>query len=183
MKIAPTTIPGVVIVETCSLVDHRGAFVRLFCEKELASVIKHRRIMQINQSLTHAVGAIRGLHYQRPPCAEMKLVRCLKGRVWDVAVDLRAGSSSFLKWHAEELSPESARMMVIPEGCAHGFQVLEPNSELLYLHTAPYDPELEGGVRSNDPSVGITWPLAAKDISERDAAHTLLGSEYKGIAV
>ena len=183
MKISPTALPGVMVVETSSFSDQRGTFARLFCEQELAPVIQHRRIVQINQSCTHAVGAIRGLHYQRPPHAEMKLVCCLKGRVWDVAVDLRAGSPSFLKWHAEEISPGNAHMMVIPEGCAHGFQVLESHSELLYLHTAPYEPGSEDGVRYNDPAVNILWPLAAKDVSERDATRALLGPVFKGIAL
>src|SRR5262249_48876555 len=135
-----TELPGVSIVDSTPFKDHRGAFARLFCERELASIIGERRIVQINHSRTATRGAVRGLHYQRPPDAEMKLVRCLKGRVWDVAVDLRRGSPTFLRWHAEELSAANGRMIAIPEGCAHGFQVLEPDSELLYLHTAFYNP-------------------------------------------
>jgi dTDP-4-dehydrorhamnose 3,5-epimerase len=109
-------------------------------------------------------------------------VRCFKGRVWDVAVDLRAGSPTFLQWHAEELSSENARMLVIPEGCAHGFQVLEPGSELLYLHTAFYSPEAEGGVSCNDPRLGITWPLPVADLSHRDSSLPLIAADYSGIA-
>jgi dTDP-4-dehydrorhamnose 3,5-epimerase len=115
-------------------IDERGFFTRLFCHNELGELIGARQIVQINQSSTRTVGAVRGLHYQHGPSAEMKLVRCIKGKVWDVAVDLRAGSPTFLYWHAEELSAENAHMMVIPEGFAHGFQVLEEDSELLYLH-------------------------------------------------
>ena len=111
----------------------------------------------------------------------MKLVRCLKGRVWDVAVDLRGGSPTFLQWHAEELSPENARMMVIPEGCAHGFQVLESDSELLYLHTAIYAPESEGGVPYDDPCLSISWPLPVADLSERDRRHPPINPEFIGI--
>jgi len=125
MKIVATPISGVFEVETTPFVDHRGAFARLYCEHELAEVIGGRRIVQINHSRTEMAGVVRGLHYQHPPHAEMKLVRCLKGRVWDVAVDLRQGSQTFLKWHAVELSPARANMLVIPEGLAHGFQVLE----------------------------------------------------------
>ena len=117
-----------------------------------------RQIVQVNQSCTRTVGAVRGMHYQHEPHAEMKLVRCLKGKVWDVAVDLRAGSSTFLQWHAVELSAEKARMIVIPEGFGHGFQVLEEDSELLYLHTAHYAPFAEGGVRPMDPRLSIAGP-------------------------
>lgn len=183
MKIQPTTLPGVMVIETNTLSDHRGAFTRFFCERELAAVIGDRRIVQINHSRTAAIGAVRGMHYQRAPHAEMKLVRCLKGRVWDVAVDLRAGSHTFLQWHAEELSPASAHMMVIPEGCAHGFQVLEADSELLYLHTALYAPEAEGGVSCNELRLGISWPLPVTDLSRRDSSHPSLAADFSGIVV
>ena len=129
MHIQQTVIEGVMVVETTPFVDQRGAFLRLFCERELSAILGERRIVQINYSRTEAVGTIRGLHYQRPPHAEMKLVRCLRGRVWDVALDLRQGSPTFLHWHAEELTPDNAQMLVIPEGCAHGFQALEAGME------------------------------------------------------
>lgn len=121
------------------------------------------------------------MHFQRSPRAEMKLIRCLKGRVWDVAVDLRGGSSTFLKWHGEELSATNMKMVVIPEGCAHGFQVLEPDSELLYLHTAMYHKSAEGGVRYDDPCLAIDWPLEVVETSERDAAHPHLTEHFKGL--
>jgi dTDP-4-dehydrorhamnose 3,5-epimerase len=116
MNVRQTALTGVVVVESTAFADHRGAFVRFYCEQELSEVIGTRRIAQINHSRTSTIGAVRGMHYQRPPHAEMKMVRCLKGRVWDVAVDLRAGSSTFLQWHAEELTPDNGRMLVIPEG-------------------------------------------------------------------
>lgn len=141
-----------------------------------------RHIKQINHSRTRTVGAVRGLHFQYPPHAEMKLVRCIKGRVWDVAVDLRAGSATFLRWHAEELAPENARMLVIPEGCAHGFQVLERDSELLYLHTARYVPQVEGGLSCQDPRLGIAWPLPVTDLSRRDSNHAPLTFDFPGVA-
>lgn len=181
MNVSPTPIAGVLRVDTVPHADPRGAFARLYCERELADVIGPRRIVQINHSRTAAFGAIRGMHYQHPPHAEMKLVRCLKGRVWDVAVDLRAGSPTFLRWHAEELTPHNARMLVIPEGCAHGFQVLEADSELLYLHTAFYEPQAEGGVRYDDPRLGITWPLPVAELSPRDAGHPPIEPNYRGI--
>jgi dTDP-4-dehydrorhamnose 3,5-epimerase len=181
MRILPTAIPGLNIADTTTRSDSRGAFTRLFCQAELASLLGSRQVVQINQSCTTTVGAIRGLHYQYPPHAEMKLVRCLKGRVWDVAVDIRVGSPTFLQWHAEELSQANERMMVIPEGFAHGFQALEPDSELLYLHTAFYSPQAEGGLRYDDPRVTIRWPLEVSDISSRDTSHAYLEPSWSGV--
>jgi dTDP-4-dehydrorhamnose 3,5-epimerase len=182
MKIHETAIAGAVILESEPVQDHRGAFARLYCGREMAAVIGDRHIVQINHSLTRAVGAVRGLHYQRPPHAEMKIVRCLKGRVLDIAVDLRTGSPTFLRWVSCELSPGSGRALVVPEGCAHGFQVLEPDSELLYLHTAYYTRGAEGAVRYDDPRVGVAWPLPPADLSERDRSHPLLSHDFHGIA-
>lgn len=181
MNLRPTPLAGLMVVETTPYIDARGAFTRLYCESELAEIIGSRRIVQINHSRTLQVGAVRGLHFQYPPYAEMKLVRCLRGRVWDVAVDLRANSPTFLHWHSEELTLENGRMMVIPEGFAHGFQVLEAASELLYLHTAFYTPTAEGGVRYNDPRLAIPWPLPVSDLSARDANHPLLTPDFPGI--
>jgi dTDP-4-dehydrorhamnose 3,5-epimerase len=181
VKILPTSIPGLVVVETTPHVDIRGAFARLYCEHELANVMDGRHIVQVNHSRTATIGAIRGMHFQYAPGAETKLIRCLKGRVWDVAVDLRLGSPTFLQWHAEELAPETRRMLVVPEGCAHGFQVLEPDSELLYLHTAFYAPEAEGGVRYDDPRLGIAWPLPVTDVSPRDRAHPSIDTGFLGL--
>lgn len=183
MNILQTVLPGVVVIESPTIADDRGAFARLYCERELADVIGKRRVVQINHSRTANVGAVRGMHFQKPPHEEMKLVRCLKGRVWDVAVDLRAGSPTFLQWHAEELTPGNARMMVIPESCAHGFQVLEAGSELLYLHTAFYAPESESGVSCTDPRLGIAWPLPVVDLSKRDDNHAPIPGDFSGVKV
>jgi dTDP-4-dehydrorhamnose 3,5-epimerase len=183
MNILPTSISGLMMVETMPVTDTRGGFSRLYCEQELNVLIGHRKVVQINHSRTFNVGAVRGMHFQYPPHAEMKLVRCLKGRVWDLAIDLRHGSPTFLQWHAEELTPHNGRMMVIPEGFAHGFQVLEPDSELLYLHTAPYTPIAEGGIRFDDPKLGINWPRSVTDLSERDATHPLIGKAFQGVSV
>lgn len=181
MKIIPTALAGVSVVNTQTFKDHRGAFARLFCEQELAALIGNRHIIQVNHSRTSAVGAVRGLHFQYAPNAEMKLVRCLRGRVWDVAVDLRSGSPTFLHWHAVELSQDNARMLVIPEGCAHGFQVLESDSELLYLHTAAYVPDMEGGLAYDDPRLDIKWPLSVVDLSARDQQHSYLSVDFPGL--
>lgn len=181
MNIAPTFINGVSVVTTNTLVDSRGMFARLFCEQELNPVLDGRHIVQINHSSTTKLGAVRGLHYQHSPYAEMKFVRCIKGRVWDVAVDLRAGSPTFLQWYAQELSADNRLMLIIPEGCAHGFQVLEPNSELLYLHTSVYSREAESGVAYNDPKLAIDWPLAITDLSIRDQKQAVLESDFSGV--
>jgi dTDP-4-dehydrorhamnose 3,5-epimerase len=183
MKILGTPIADLILVESKFQTDERGSFTRLYCQEELGELVGKRQIVQINQSSTRTVGTVRGLHYQRDPHAEMKLVRCIKGKVWDVAVDLRAGSPTFLHWHAEELSAENAHMMVIPEGFAHGFQVLEEDSELLYLHTAFYTPAVEGGVRPTDPQLSIAWPMVPQDLSDRDLSHPLLTSEFTGLLV
>ena len=182
MKITPTRLHDVMVVETPPLTDDRGAFSRLFCTNELTDIIGQRRIVQINHSRTHAPGAVRGLHYQRPPRAEMKFVRCIRGRVWDVVVDLRAGSPTFLQWHAEELSAGSSRMLIVPEGCAHGFQVLDPDSEMLYLHTAFYEPSFEGGLHCNDPRVAITWPMPVTELSGADSSRPFISEDFSGLS-
>jgi dTDP-4-dehydrorhamnose 3,5-epimerase len=179
--ILDTPIPGVKRIQRHPIGDHRGYFERLFCAEELQPLLAGRSIVQINHSLTVQRGAVRGLHFQHPPHAELKLVTCLRGAVWDVAVDLRAGSPTFLHWHAEELTPDQARMLVIPEGCAHGFQVLEPASELLYLHTAFYAPEAEGGLRYDDPRLAIAWPLPVTDLSPRDQKHPPIDAHFSGL--
>jgi dTDP-4-dehydrorhamnose 3,5-epimerase len=183
MKILNTPIAGVNIIESAAVSDQRGSFMRLFCISELAPVLGERSIVQINHSFTSQRGAVRGMHFQNSPHAEMKLVRCLRGKVRDVALDLRAGSPTFLKWHAEELSAENGRMLTIPEGCAHGFQALEPDSELLYLHTQFYAPSAEGGIRYDDPLCSILWPLPVTEISARDASYTLLDKTFCGIVL
>jgi dTDP-4-dehydrorhamnose 3,5-epimerase len=177
-----TPIAGLVLVESRFQHDERGAFARLFCAEELSPLLDARRIVQVNQSTTQRVGAVRGLHYQNFPHAEMKLVRCTRGRVWDVVVDLRRGSPTFLQWHAELLSAENRHMLVIPEGCAHGFQVLEADSEMLYLHTEFYRPDAEGGVRHDDPALAIDWPLPVRDLSARDRQHALITPDFVGLA-
>lgn len=183
MQLAETAIAGVFEALSEPRSDHRGAFARLFCRDELKAAYAGRPIVQINHSRTSAVGAIRGLHFQYPPKAEAKWVRCLRGRVFDVAVDLRRGSPTFLAWHAVELDPVLMNAMLIPEGCAHGFQVLEPDSELLYLHSEAYAPAHEGGVRYDDPRLAIRWPLPVTDLSDRDRSHPLIDASFEGIAL
>lgn len=177
MIIAPLPLAEALIVDAELFRDHRGVFSRFFCSRELASVMGTRQIVNVNYSSTSRKGSIRGLHFQRDPHQEMKLVRCIRGAVFDVIVDLRRASATFLQWHGETLSANNMRMMVVPEGFAHGFQTLEEESELLYLSTAFYDPGAEGGLRHDDPVLNIRWPLAVVDISGKDAVHPLLGDD------
>ena len=181
MKIISTKIAGVKIIETSPFVDPRGFFARLFCKNDLEEIIGEKKIEQINISLTSKVGAIRGMHFQFKPYEEMKLVRCLKGGVWDVVIDLRKNSPTFLKWHAEELNEKNMRMIVVPEGCAHGFQVLEENSELLYLHTEFFTPEAYGRVSFKDPLFDISWPLNPTEMSIPDRDQPFLPLDFQGL--
>ena len=183
MNLLPTRLNGVFIADTNYRSDTRGSFARLFCKNELAAGLQGREIVQVNSSVTKSRGAVRGLHFQHPPYSEMKFVRCVKGRVWDVVVDLREDSPTFMEWHAEELSQDNARMIIIPEGCAHGFQALEVESELLYLHTEYYTPDAEDGLAYDDPLLNILWPLPVTEISERDKWHPKLDQNFSGIKV
>jgi dTDP-4-dehydrorhamnose 3,5-epimerase len=181
MAIQTTPLEGVYLVQGTPLVDARGRFERLFDRDQLAGILGARNIVQINHSLTEQVGAVRGLHFQYAPAAEMKLVRCLEGRVFDVAVDLRTDSNTFMAWHAVELAPDPPALFVLPEGVAHGFQVLQKRSVLLYLHTAAYQVEFEAGVAYDDPALGIHWPLPATQLSERDRGLPSAAEVLKGL--
>jgi len=182
MKIKQTLLQDAFIIEQEPFKDDRGLFARVFCQHELQSILHGKNIVQINHSLTRQKGAIRGMHFQYPPKSEIKMVKCLRGSVFDVMIDLRRNSSTFLKWHGEVLSSENIKMMYIPEGFAHGFQTLEENCELLYLHTEFYSPGHEGGIRYDDPKIGIKWHLEATDISEKDRNHPLLGEDFLSAA-
>lgn len=163
--------------------DHRGFLARLFCAEDLAAAGWLKPIAQINHTFTATKGTVRGMHYQRPPHAEMKLVTCLRGEVWDVAVDLRLASPTFLQWHAERLSSENGCALLLPEGFAHGFQALTDDVELLYCHSAPYVPSAEAGLNPHDKMLAIPWPLPIAELSSRDALHTMLDHEFEGLAV
>ena len=181
-SVMQTPISGLKLIERKSLSDQRGFFERLFCIRELESMMNDRSIVQINHTFTAKRGVVRGLHFQHPPHAEMKIVTCLQGEIFDVAVDLRKGSS-FLQWHAELLSAGNFRTLVIPEGFAHGFQTLTDDCELIYLHTARYDPEEEGGLSPLDPRLAIEWPLAISELSDRDKSHSMIDESFKGLVV
>jgi dTDP-4-dehydrorhamnose 3,5-epimerase len=180
-SITSTTVPGVRVVERKAIGDERGFLARLFCASELTAAGWLRPIAQINHTFTALRGTVRGMHFQRPPYAEMKLVTCVRGAIYDVAVDLREGSASLLAHHAQILSAENHQALLIPEGCAHGFQALTPDVEIIYLHSIPYVGEAEGGVAPLDPRLGINWPLSVAAMSTRDSSHPAIASDFKGL--
>ena len=182
-KITETAISDLRIIERNPVGDDRGHLERLFCSEELKPIIGNRNIQQINHTLTAKSGAVRGMHYQNPPHAEMKLVSCLRGEVFEVAVDLRKDSLTFLKWHAVILSEANHRTFAIPEGFAHGFQALTDNCELLYFHTAAYEPSSEAGLNALDPRLGIEWPLLLTERSARDQQHWLVTPDFLGVSI
>jgi dTDP-4-dehydrorhamnose 3,5-epimerase len=154
----------------------------LYCAQEFAAVGITRRLAQVNHSGTRRRGTVRGLHFQYPPHSETKVVTCIVGRIFDVAVDLRRRSPTFLHWFGAELSAENQQSLVIPPGCAHGYQTLIDDSELIYLVTAAYSAQAEDGINPLDPAVGIRWPEAVGEVSERDAGQQMLNAaEYAGL--
>ena len=163
-----TQLEGIVILRRKRMGDGRGWLERLFCSEELKEAGWVWPVAQMNRTLTAKKGTMRGMHYQRPPHEEAKLVTCLRGEVFDVAVDLRAGSPTYGKWHGEHLSNGNASSLLIPPGFAHGFQTLTDDVEMLYVHSAAYAPQAEGGVQADDPALGIEWPLEIAERSERD---------------
>lgn len=154
--------------------DSRGAFSRIFCCSEFAEHGLETEIKQSNISFNHKAGTLRGLHFQKPPHSETKLVRCSRGRIWDVIVDVRDGSETYGQWHGEELDPDNGSMLYIPAGFAHGFQTLCDSSEVLYAMFDVYAPDSATGIRWNDASLDITWRLPPTVISEQDAQLPLL---------
>jgi dTDP-4-dehydrorhamnose 3,5-epimerase len=175
-------LPGLVLLERAAFADSRGAFRRLFCAAELAPFGWGASVAQINHSVTAHAGTTRGIHFQHSPHAEEKLVTCIAGRVWDVAVDLRAGSPTFLRWHAEELSAESGRALLLPKGFGHGFMALTDDAALIYVHSAPYAPQAEGGLHPLDPAISIAWPGEVRDLSAKDAGRPFVDGNFRGLA-
>ena len=176
-----TPFSSLKIIERQQLGDSRGFLARIFCAEDLASVGWVKPIAQINHTRTQKRGTIRGFHFQLSPHTEMKLVTCLRGAVWDVVVDLRAGSSTFLQWHAVELSESNRCALLVPEGFAHGFQTLSDDCEIIYLHTSPHTPEAEAGLNVKDPMLAIDWPLTVTEISNRDLHHPMLDHLFEGL--
>ena len=179
----PTPIDALQVIDRKPIGDARGFLERLFCQETLGGLLQGKTIRQINRTQTQRKGTVRGLHFQFPPHAETKIVTCLRGEVWDVAVDLRRGSPTFLKHHAILLTEDNHQSYLIPEGFAHGFQTLTPNCEMLYLHTADYDAEAEGALNAVDPRVAIDWPELITARSDRDASHAMLTDNFHGISL
>lgn len=165
---------GAYVIEVERLEDERGYFGRSFCQEEFDRIGLKSRVAQCNVSYNSRKGTLRGMHYQIPPKAEAKLVRCTRGAVHDVIVDLRNDYPTFLRWEAVELTGDDSRMLYVPEGFAHGFQTLEDDSEVFYQMFESYSPEHAHGVRWDDPELSIPWPLPNPIVSERDRAYPLL---------
>ncbi len=171
MRFTLTDVAGAYLIELEKRGDERGFFARAWCKREFEEHGLCARLCQANVSFNRYQGTLRGLHFQRAPHAENKLVRCTRGAIFDVALDLRPESPSFRKWVGFELSAENGRMLYVPEGCAHGYQTLRDNCEVFYQVTEFYAPEDEGGVAYDDPAFGIRWPLPVTVISDRDKNH------------
>lgn len=178
-----TKLAGLKVVERKITQDNRGFFSRFFCAETFSKIGFDESVSQINHTLTKTKGTVRGMHYQNPPHAEIKMVSCLKGEVFDVAIDLRKNSPTFLQWHAEILSVENKRSLLIPKGFAHGFQTLTDDCELIYLHSYHYVKEAEGSLNSLDPRLSISWPLSITELSEKDQAQPMIENDFEGLTV
>jgi dTDP-4-dehydrorhamnose 3,5-epimerase len=183
MKFTSTGLAGSFLIDIFPVEDERGWFVRTFCKNEFEEIGHKKEWMQINHSFTYDAGTIRGMHFQRPPFSEIKLIRCIAGKIFDVIIDIRKNSSTFLKWFGIELSAENKKMIYIPEGFAHGFQTLTNDCQLIYNHSEYYKPGVEGGIKYDDAGIGIEWPLPAKNVSVRDSHHPLLDKNFEGINI
>jgi dTDP-4-dehydrorhamnose 3,5-epimerase len=168
MRFTCTPLKNAYVIELEPRADERGFFARLFCQREFADFGLDHRFVQINNSLSQQRGTLRGMHYQLPPSAEVKLFRCISGALYDVIVDLRPHSPTFGHWFGVELTARNRKMIYVPRGFAHGFLTTEPSTEALYLVSAFYNPEQERGIRFDDPSFGIKWPFSPTEISEKD---------------
>jgi dTDP-4-dehydrorhamnose 3,5-epimerase len=177
-----TPLQGLFVVSRKTMSDDRGFLSRLFCEEDLAAFGWQGHIAQLNETGTVQKGTVRGLHFQRPPHAEIKLVTCTRGRILDIAVDIRAHSPTFLQHFSVELSEDNACSLLIPKGFAHGFQALTDDVRMIYAHSQGYAADSEGGLNPQDPALGIDWPLPVVNLSPRDVAHPLLSPDYRGVA-
>jgi dTDP-4-dehydrorhamnose 3,5-epimerase len=178
MKFTELPLPGAFLIDLEKREDERGFFARTFCLNEFKQHQLDANVVQINNSLSADKGTLRGMHYQLAPKAETKIVRCIKGSLFDVIVDLRKESPTFLKWFGAELSAENRRMMYVPKGFAHGFVTLEAHTEVFYLVSEFYAPDMERGIRYNDPAIGIEWPVQPQVVSEKDLKHPDFNEAY-----
>jgi dTDP-4-dehydrorhamnose 3,5-epimerase len=179
-----TILKGGYIISPTPFEDERGFFARWFCEKEFGSHGLNTMFTQCNQSGTKGTGSIRGMHFQNTPHAEVKLVKCIAGKIFDVIIDIRKGSSTFLQWTGVELSAENKKALYIPRGFAHGFQTLSEYAEIIYMVSDPYNKEAEGGIRYNDERININWPSPVNKVSEKDQNIPLIStSGFEGISL
>lgn len=183
MNFTETKLKGAFVIELSPLKDERGGFARTFCKEEFKKINHIKDFVQFNHSFNIKKGTIRGMHYQELPHSEIKLIRCIKGAVYDVIIDIRRSSPTFLLWFGVELTADNMKMIYVPEGFAHGFQTLTNETELLYHHTGFYSPTAEKGIRYNDPALNIIWPETVSIISEKDKNYQLLSKNYKGIDI
>lgn len=168
MNFQKTLIADSFLIDLNKISDDRGFFSRLFCSDEFKEKNISFNFPQVNTSQTKSKGSIRGFHYQREKSSESKLVKCIKGSIYDIVVDIRPNSKTYMQWQGFELNDTNRSMLLIPKGCAHGFQSLEDNIELIYFVDERYNPELESGIRWNDESFGFKWPLTPTTISDKD---------------
>lgn len=178
-----TPLAGLLLVQRKALEDNRGFLTRIYCADEFREAGVNKTIAQINHTLTRKKGTVRGLHFQHPPYAETKLVSCLKGQIWDIAIDVRKGSPTFLQWHGEILSAENRKSFLIPEGYAHGFQTLCDDCEIIYLHTEPYNSNAEAALNVHDPVLNISWIEPVSEFSERDQNHPFISNDFQGLVL
>ncbi|MBC7507348.1 MAG: dTDP-4-dehydrorhamnose 3,5-epimerase [Ferruginibacter sp.] len=181
MIFTETVLKGSFVIELEPFVDERGWFARTYCKNEFSKIGHQKEWVQLNHSFTKQTGTIRGMHYQLPPFSEIKLVRCIAGTVYDVIIDIRKGSATFLQYFGVELSAANKKMIYIPEGFAHGFQALTDDCELIYHHSQFYAAGVEAGIKYDEPTINIGWPMPVTGISQRDNTHPLIDSNFKGI--
>jgi dTDP-4-dehydrorhamnose 3,5-epimerase len=181
MIFTETNLKGSFVIDLTPFQDERGWFARTFCKEEFINIGHTKEWVQMNHSFTKQQGTIRGMHYQLPPFSEIKMVRCIAGAVFDVIVDIRKKSPTFLQWFGVELSATNKKMIYIPEGFAHGFQTLTDDAELIYHHSEFYKSNVENGIKYDEPKVNIDWKLDVTNISERDKQHNFLTEDFIGI--
>lgn len=183
MEFTEIDLKGAYVIKSIPAIDNRGFFGRWFCQNEFTERGLHTCFVQCNQSGTYGIGSIRGMHFQYPPHAEVKLVKCISGKIFDVIIDLRYKSRTYLRWFGVVLSAENKAMLYIPKGFAHGFQTLTEEAEIIYMVSDFYNKDAEGGIFYNDPAVKIQWPIALNKISEKDNCIPMINNSFKGIAL
>ena len=182
-SVEETPIGGLVLVRREPYKDHRGSLDRIFDINVVHSLVPGFSVVQVNHTVTLGRGTVRGLHYQAAPFADAKVITCTRGKIFDVAVDVRQGSPTFMSWYSIELSGGDGISIVLPPGFAHGFQLLDESCELLYVHNERYCQEAEGALHVEDPLLGIVWPEAISAMSDRDRRHTMIEDDWPGVVI